>query len=110
MKLNPILSPTKEQVDAAKKAHPEAEELFTPNGDTVLVVPPNRQKWKRYRTMFMDVKTRGDAGETLLRDCVVWPTPADFDRALDKRPALVETFSGGLMKLAGFSEDAEKKE
>ena len=82
---------------------------FSQDGIEVLVKPPTRPQWKRFRALIADEKRRPDALEQLLRDCLVYPGLTDLDAILEKKPGLAESFGGSLVELAGLSDRVEKK-
>lgn len=88
--------------------HPNAV-VLTAEGDSVVVLPPSRAIWKRFRTFAADEKRRPDAFEALLRDCLVHPDKAGLEALLERRPGLAENFGGKLLELAGLAAEVEAK-
>jgi hypothetical protein len=95
-------------VEKLKAEHGELH-LLRASGAEVVVKPPSRAQWKRFRAYVADERRRPDAVESLLRDCVVYPDAAALDGILEKRPGLAETFGNQVVELAGASGEAEKK-
>lgn len=96
------------RIDELKAQHGEIH-LLTFDAVQVIVRPPGRAQWKRFRALTTDEKRRPDALETLFRDCLLFPAAADLEATLDRYPALGETFGAQLVELAGLSEKVEKK-
>jgi hypothetical protein len=96
-------------IEDLKAKHGEVHQL-SHAGVEVIVRTPGRAQWKRFRALTADEKRRPDALETLLRDCLLYPSLSDLDAILDRRPGLAETFGGQLVELAGLSGEAEKKD
>lgn len=97
----------KATIEKLKSEHGEIHRLTVGTGEAVVVKLPSRAVWKRFRKNTRDAERSADAGEQLLRDCVVHPSPDDFSAMLEKRPGLAEAFGGKLVELAGGVEDAE---
>jgi len=79
-------------------------------GETVVLRGPNRAEWNAFQAKAADENKRHKAPEALLRSCVVYPPPTDFDAMLDRKPGLVITFGTELMEIAGVVKDVEKKD
>jgi hypothetical protein len=90
-----------------KEQNPRAVSL-TAGGDTVVVNPPSRAHWRRFKTAARDEKKRGDALEIILRDCLLHPEPHAFEAMIEKRPGLVEVFAEEVLELAGAGLEVEK--
>lgn len=101
------------KLEALKAEHPNLKlvVLRAPGGEEVVVRRPNREIWKRYIGAMMTDDRKLDAGENLLKTCLVFPDPSGFEALVDDAPGLVMTFTGALMDVAGFSpgEKVEKK-
>ncbi|UZX16560.1 hypothetical protein KQ693_05890 [Thermus sp. PS18] len=78
-------------------------------GVGLVVRPPRRAEYRRFRAMTLDPERRGDATERLVRDCVVWPSPEELDRILETRPALADAVASRLLELAGAVEEVQLK-
>lgn len=72
-----------------------------------LVHRPARADWKRYRKESKDPARNGDALEVLVRSCVVFPSREEFDRLLDRYPALCEEIAEPVLELAGLTGKAQ---
>lgn len=68
---------------------------------------PTRAEYKRFRAAIHDPRKKADATEMLVRDCVVHPSPEEFDRWCDKKPATPEVCSDAVLTLAGITDEAE---
>lgn len=68
-----------------------------------LVHRPARGDWKRYRKESKDPARSGDALEVLVRSCVAHPSREEFDRLLDRFPALCEEIAEPVLELAGLT-------
>lgn len=76
----------------------------------VVVRPPTRGEYRRFRAMATDDRKKPEAVETLLRDCVLYPESAEIERLLEKKPALADIFGGKVLELAGATEEARGKQ
>lgn len=68
---------------------------------------PTRGEYRRFRSSIHDARKRADAGEILVRDCVVHPSLEEFDRWLDKKPGIAEVCSDPVLELAGITDEAD---
>ncbi len=96
---------TDEALDELRGANARAAEVFrvrTSYGDVVLRTP-FRAEFKRFQAEILDEKKRADAGERLVRACVLAPDLPTFDSALDARPGLATTLLGPLVDKSGAS-------
>lgn len=82
--------------------------LLAAAGFEVVVRPPTRQVWRKFRSLAADPAKRADCVEGLFRDCVVYPELKDVDAMLNQKPALAETFGDECATLGGAKEDCEK--
>ncbi len=102
------MRPGDDVIERLKAEHGEV--YLVEAGDVgVIVRPPTRAEYRRFRALAMDEKKRADAVERLARDCVLWPDADGLDELLERRPALTEVVGGELLKLAGFAEEVEIK-
>jgi hypothetical protein len=90
-----------------REKHPKAVALSA-GGESVVVVPPGRTQWRRFKKAITDDAKRADAFEILLRDCVVYPDAQGLEAILDRMPALAETFGDAVAELAGAGLEVEK--
>lgn len=95
-------------VDRLKAEHGEVY-LVRAAGAEVVVRPPRRAEYRRFRALVMDESRRADALERLVRDCTVHPAPEELDDLLERKPALAEVVGAKLLELAGAQEEAEIK-
>ncbi len=79
------------------------------SGELVVVKPPTRAAWKRFKTWLSDDRRKADAFEALLVDCIVFPSRDEVDKMLDRKPALAEAFGNKLFELAGGGEVEARK-
>lgn len=84
------------------------EKALSADGDTVVVAPPSRAQWRRFKSMASDDRKRPDALEMILRDCLMHPAAPAFESMLDMRPALIEVFGEQVLELAGAGLEVEK--
>lgn len=102
------MRPDKETIERLKAEYGEVY-LVEVGEAGVIVRPPTRAEYRRFRALAIDEKKRADAVERLVRDCVLWPDADGLDELLERRPALTEVIGGELLKLAGFAEEVEIK-
>jgi hypothetical protein len=70
---------------------------------------PRRAEYKRFHQECHNEKRRADAGENLIRTCIVYPTLAEFDDLLERKPGIGSTCANALTEFAGSDGDAEQK-
>ena len=102
------MRPSEDTIQRLKAEHGELYELEV-RGYAVLFRPPRRAEYRRFRALALDEQKRAEALERLTRDCVVWPTPEEFDALLERLPALGEVIGAKLVELAGAMEEVEIK-
>jgi hypothetical protein len=96
-------SPSAEVVKELKTKHAGVPlSLLSAGGNHVVVRPPSREEWGKFRKYGADPELRVHAGPNLLRDCLVHPSLEAFDTALGKMPGLAEAFAGEVVELAGM--------
>jgi hypothetical protein len=83
--------------------------LLSADGVDIVVKRPDRPSYKRFRAMVSDQAKRADAPETLVRDCIVYPTREEFNTLLESKPALGDVFGAKLLDLAGMTAEADAK-
>ena len=98
--------PTEQEIEQLKAEHGDELHLLTAGRFAVVVTPPPRHKYKRFKSAVLDPKKRDAALETLFLDCVVWPERASIDQLLERYPGMAETFGDKLLELAGVVDDA----
>lgn len=99
-----------ELVEQLKKQHGVSKvHVFSASGHTVLVRMPATAVWRRFRSEMNDVRRRDDAGERLLRSCLLHPDQAGFDAMVEDQPGLLDTFANELAEVAGLAKSVEKK-
>jgi len=101
---------TDEKIAELKAKYGELHQL-SHDGESVVVTRPNRQQWKKFRAFMNDDRKRGDAIESLLRECVVHPSLDELNSLLEVKPGLAEAFGSSVVELAGAAktEAVEKK-
>jgi hypothetical protein len=93
----------------------ELEEARLKNGDLVIVAAekagevaamrrPTRAEYQRFKQHRLDQRYRITALERLVESCLLVPTPAEFERVLEKKPVLADTFGERLLEEAGLEE------
>ena len=98
-------------LEKAKAQYPDAQPLKVKiDGEeiVILVIPPTRLLWRKFKMCIQNERTRPDAFEQLVRDCTKWPSAEDLSAMLEKRPALGETFGDAIAELAGAGLEVEK--
>lgn len=100
-----------ELVEGLKKQHGVSKvySFTAETGETVYCKAPPIAAWRRFRSHMQNPSKRDEAGEVLVRTCLLHPDTATFDSWLVERPALIETFADELAQVAGLSKDVEKK-
>lgn len=83
--------------------------LLEASGVEVIVAPPDRATFSRFRDQLLDDKKRGRAFEGLVKACLLYPSPAELDAQLERKPALVMTFAEKLSEMAGSGAVVEEK-
>ena len=100
------MTPDAKTVEKLKNEHGEIYAVEA--GDSTIVVrPPTRAAFRRFVEKAAGDNTRYVAMENLLRDCVVWPSPADLDGLLERKPGLVAPVAERLVQLAGAAQEAD---
>src|SRR5438876_2914283 len=97
-------------VDELKAKYGDVLHLRDPEtGSEIVARKPPRAAYKRFRAMAFDPKKQADAAETLMVDCVVYPSRDAWNALLEQYPALAETFAPEVLKLAGASQSVDAK-
>jgi len=100
---------TDDQIRELKAKHgPKLAHFATELGDVVFR-PPTRAEFERFVDEGQTASKAG-AMTTLVRSCVVLPTPAEFEQMLDRQPAYVLKFAIKIQDLAGNKAQLEGKE
>lgn len=100
---------TEELIAKLKEANPGAELSVIEEGEIgleVVVKVPDEGAWRRFRAQQDDDAQSSIALRGLVFACVVHPVPADFVPIVARRPGIVETVGGKLVKIAGVSRAA----
>ncbi|HEX2863663.1 MAG TPA: hypothetical protein VHN99_03775 [Deinococcales bacterium] len=105
VKLAPALDP--KLVEQLKAEHGDTLKLLKAAGETVVVRPPRKVEYERFRDASFDEKKRARALEQLVREAVVHPSRDEFDALLQRKPALSEVFGARVIELAGAAVEAE---
>lgn len=93
-------------IDKLRSEHEDCK-LIKTNGLEIVVRRPRRGEYKRFMKAVSNERDKADAIETLVLDCVVHPPRAEFDKLLDKLPALCEELGEHVLELAGLSGKAQ---
>lgn len=93
-------------IDKLKAEHGEIYAVETA-GVTIVVRPPSRAAFRRFADRAADSNGRYLAMETLLRDCVVWPTLPELDALLERKPGIAAPIAERLVQLAGAAQEAD---
>jgi len=103
---------TKSKFDEAKvqKLRAEHGEVFelTEGGETILARRPTRADWRKFKAARADDKKKIVALEEVFEACLLLPELDEFDRVLERKPALADTFGQLLIEIAA-GEDPEGK-
>jgi len=97
---------TDDQIAKLKEANPGAELTLISNDDVgieVVAKTPDDGTWKRFRAQSSDDAQRSIALRGLVMSCVVFPAPADFGAAVNRKPGIIETIGNKLVEIAGVS-------
>jgi hypothetical protein len=91
-------------LEAAKAEHgADALRLVRSGGREYLLRRPTRGEFKRFRKEAGNDKIKDEAIETIVLDCLVFPTRAEFEELLEKLPALCEELGEHVFELAGLT-------
>lgn len=93
-------------LEELEEKHGEIDTVETALGLAVFRCP-TRGEYKRFQTMASDARKRVDAVETLVRTCIVHPSPEVFDSWCDKKPATPSGCIDVVIRLAGITEEME---
>lgn len=103
-------------IDKKKQAELETDPdvsvlTHSKTGDQIAVRPPSKSQFKRFRAAAQtDSPEKKDiAEETLVIECLVFPSREDFSALLERRPGLIIAFANAIADLAGAGGEAEKK-
>lgn len=103
------LVPTAQQIEALKQDNGEIFLLTAETGDCIVVKPPTKIQYKRFKDTATNEKKKAYATEDLVRDCLVFPSLEQFNALLEKRPALPDVFGAAVLNIAGGAEEAQVK-
>lgn len=79
-------------------------------GATVVVRPPTKAEFDKFRAHMDDERRRPKALEYLFRGTVVYPEVAAVEALIDRLPGLSVRFGAEVLELAGAVQAVEKKE
>ncbi len=96
-----------EIVEELKAKHGTDIHLLSHDGVEVVAKRPGKAQYRRFRHLGIGERTKEDAAETFVRDCVVYPDQPGLSSEFEKRPGLIDTFCGKLLDLAGTAKDCE---
>lgn len=103
---------TPEQLQVIKDKHP-GQKLFLLTADDVELVvrKPTRIEYKRFQSQILSKgeEFTFDAGEILLRACLVHPDHTQLDWLLEEYPGLLMSLVKSLGELIKVSQTVEKK-
>ena len=97
-----------EKVAELKAKHSDLT-LLKAGSFEIVVRPPTREEWKRFRKEASDDAKKSDSVEGILRACTVYPDASEVVSMLAKKPALAEKFGKEVLELAAGVEEVEKK-
>lgn len=95
-----------EKVAELKAANPGVDLRVIRDEDNdieVVVRPASEAEYKRLRAQQSEASTEPMAGKVFLLGCLVYPSAADFAAISARYPAVVDTFSNRLAKIAGVT-------
>ena len=98
-----------EILDRLRAEHGDDLHLFEAAGVAVVVRPPLKAEYRRFRAKSSEERTRPDALEELARGCVLHPGRAEFEKILERKPGLADVFGAKLLELAGIVGEADAK-
>lgn len=82
---------------------------FTVDEQTVYCRSPSTGEWRRFQDQGRESNRRLQAGENLVRSCVLFPEQSVFDLMLEERPGLMTTLFQKVLEAAGATDQVEKK-
>lgn len=102
---------TDEQLEQIKQAHPtlKLRLLSHPDGFEVVIRRPTAIEWKRFVSQAQDDSKRVDAGDVLVRTCVVFPGKPEFAQLMEEAPGFQTSLLKAVTEHAGATGDLEKK-
>lgn len=104
---------TDKQIETHKAANPGVQLEVLRNEDLdieILVKPPSRAEWSRFRAMVNEDGQRPQAMRTLLLNCILEPSRGDFEAGpLSTYPGLSESFGADLVKMAGVNASTTRR-
>jgi hypothetical protein len=77
-------------------------------GEVAALRRPTRAEYQRFKKHRADERYRTTALERLVEACIVLPSATEFEKVLEKKPVLADTFGEKLLEEAGL-EEAEAK-
>lgn len=96
-------------IDELKKKNPGVKmSLLQHQGVNVIVRNATPAIYRKSKAYSRDDKTSVDANETLVRDCLLWPTPTELTAIFQDHPGLPDTFANDLVKIAGGAKGADE--
>lgn len=66
-------------------------------------------EFDRYTALIFSEKTRPKAAEMIVRACRVYPSAAEFDNYLAKKPGIVTTCAGHVLEHSGVESEPDVK-
>ena len=76
---------------------------------SIVARPPTNAEYRRFRAKTADERTRPDALEELALSCLIHPSRAEFEKILQRKPALADVFGAKLLEIAGITGEADAK-
>lgn len=103
-------APTAEAIAALREKYPSGDFYQFQIGQNVMIVrPPTRGEFGKFRIAVADDAKRPFAAEALTRDCVLYPDRQEVARLLDEWPALGEKVANKIGALGLAGEEIEVK-
>jgi hypothetical protein len=104
------MSLSEETIEKLKEEHGEVWVIEVDGGQPIAFRCPTRQEFRKFKAMASDEKKKPDADDLLAREVVVYPSKADFDALLNRRPGVSMRVAGAVIEAASGEElkDAKK--
>lgn len=103
------MSISKETEAKLQAEHGEVH-ILEASGVTIAVKNPSAPSFDRFMSTSAAKKENAHkALGQLVRDCLVFPTEAEYDAALVRLPGLAVTFGSEVMKIAGLVDEVDRK-
>jgi hypothetical protein len=101
---------TQDQITEFEQKHGRIAHVIGKGGKWEVVLrPPNRGEFRKFKSDNQNPATSFVAQENLVRVTSVFPTGPDVEALLDKYPGIPEACTAAIMDLAGMTAEVEGK-